>query len=98
MLNFRDSDESIKLAGDLLETMTKYDFNVDNSNPQDRSKNYEFRKETKFVIKQKGRPSNRNKSPIKLPNSPATMASGVSTLFLPSDPKDFCDRIKLLLH
>ena len=95
---FRDSDKSFKLAGDLLETMTNYDFNVDHSNPQDRNKNYEFGKEMKFDIKQKGRPSNGDKSLIKLPNSPATMVSGVSTLFLPSDPKDFCDRLKLSLH
>ena len=35
MLTFRDSNRSVKLDGDLLETMTNYDFNVGNSNPLD---------------------------------------------------------------
>ena len=35
----------------------------------------------------------------KLFKSPAIMASGVSnTIFLSSDPSEFCDRIKLLLQ
>ena len=35
MLTFRGSNRSFKLDGDLLETMTTYDFNVSHSNPQD---------------------------------------------------------------
>ena len=38
MLNFRDTNKFSELSGDLPETMTKYDFNVDHSNPQDRKK------------------------------------------------------------
>ena len=34
MLTFRDSNKSFKLDGDLLETMTNYDFNVSLSNPK----------------------------------------------------------------
>ncbi len=34
-LTFRDSSKSFKLNGDLLETMTCYDFNVSRSNPKD---------------------------------------------------------------
>ena len=34
-INFRDSNKSFKLDGDLLETMTIYDFNVDHSKSQD---------------------------------------------------------------
>ena len=34
MLTFKDSNTSVKLDGDLLETMTNYDFNVGQSNPQ----------------------------------------------------------------
>ena len=34
MITFRDNNESFNLDGDLLETMTEYDFNVDHSNQQ----------------------------------------------------------------
>ena len=52
----------------------------------------------KFDIKQKGRQSNRDRSLISLLKSAAIMASGTSTVFLPSDPNELCDRLKLLLQ
>ena len=42
MLTFRDSNKAFKLDGDLLETITSYDFNVEHSNQQDRKLIYEF--------------------------------------------------------
>ena len=63
-LTFRDSNKSFKLDGDLLETMTNYDLNVNHANPQDQKLIYEFGKEMKFDIKQKGRKSNRDESMI----------------------------------
>ena len=36
MLIFRDSIKSLKIDGDLLQTKTNYDFNVDHSSPQER--------------------------------------------------------------
>ena len=36
MLSFRVTNKSFKIDGDLLKTMTNYNFNVDHSNPQDR--------------------------------------------------------------
>ena len=42
MLTFRDSNKSFKLDGDLLETMTIYDFNVNHANPQDQKLIYEL--------------------------------------------------------
>ena len=99
MLTFRDSNRSVKLDGSLLETMTNYDFNVNHANPKKRKLKYEFGKEKKIYIKQKGRKSNIDKSMIKLLKSPAIMASGVSkTILLSSDPSELCDRIKLLLQ
>ena len=101
MLTFRDSNKSFKLDGDLLETMTNYDFNVNHANPQDQKLLYEFGKEMKFDIRQKGRKSKRDKSMIKLLESPAIMASasGVSkAIFLSSDPDELCNRLKLLLQ
>ena len=46
-----------------------------------------------------GRPSNRHNSVVKILNSPAIMASGVSNiLILSSDPDEMCDRLRLLLQ
>ena len=99
MLIFRDTKKSFKLVGDLLKRMKIHKVNVDHSNPQDRKITYEFGKEMKFVIKQKGRPSNRDKSEIKLLNSLTIMASSISnTIFLPPNPLELCDRIKFLLQ
>ena len=44
MLVSRETNRSFTLDGDLLRTMTIYQFNVDHSNPQDRKINYEFGK------------------------------------------------------
>ena len=99
MLIFRDSNKSFKLDGDLLETMTNYDFNVDHSNQQDRKLIYEFAKQMNFNNRQKGKKSDRDKSIVRLLRSPAIMASGVpKTIFLSSDPNELCDRLKLLLQ
>ena len=81
-----------------LETMTHYDFNVSHSNPKDQKLIYEFGKEMNFNFKQKGRKSDRDKSLIKLLKSSAITASGISTMFLPSDPDKVCQRWKLLLQ
>ena len=51
MLTFRDSKKSFILDGDLLETMTNYDFNVNHANPQGQKLIYEFGKEMNFDIK-----------------------------------------------
>ena len=89
MLTFRDSIKSFKLDGDLLETMTTYDFSVDNPNQQERKLIYEFGKEMNFNNKIKGRKSDRGRSPIRLLKSPAVMASSISkTIFLSSDPDE----------
>ena len=99
MLTFRDSNKIFKLDGDLLETITNYDFNVDHSNQKDRKLIYEFAKEMNLNIRQKGNKSDRDKSIVRLLKSPAIMPSGVSkTIFLPSDPDELCNRLKLLLQ
>ena len=54
MLAFGDSNKSLKLDGDLSETMTNYDFNISHSNPQDQKLIYEFGKEMKINNEQKG--------------------------------------------
>ena len=37
MITFRDSNKYFKIDGDLLETMTNYDFNVSHSNPKSKN-------------------------------------------------------------
>ena len=98
MIIFRDSNKSFKLDGDLLETMTNYDFNADHSNPQDKKLIYEFAKEIIFIIKKIGRKSDRDKSVKRILNTPAIMASAVTTIFLSENPDELCDRLRLLLQ
>ena len=91
MLFFRDSN---KLDGDLLETITNYDFNVSHSDLKDQKLIHEFGKEMNFYNRQRGRKKNRDQSMIKLLKSPAIMSSGTSKkTFLSSDPDEFCDTL-----
>ena len=99
MLLFRDSNRSFKLEGDLLKLITNYKFNADHSSPQDKKLFYEFAKEMNYDTKSTGRPSIRHNSIIKILDSPAIMASGISkTIFLSSDADEICERLKLLLQ
>ena len=98
MLTFRDSNKFFKLAGDLLETITNYDFNVSHSNPKDQKLIYEFAKEMNFNIKQKGRKRDRDRTLIKLLKAPAIIASGITTMFLSENPDELCNTLKTLLQ
>ena len=62
---------------------------------------YDFAKEMHFDQKALGKKSTRDKTLIKLLESPGLIvsASGVSkTIFLSSNPNELCDRLKLLLQ
>ena len=99
MITFRDSNKSFRLEGDLLKLITNYKFNADHSSPQDKKLIYEFAKEMNYDTKSTGRPSTRHTSIIKILESPAIMASGISkTIILSFDPNELCDRLKLLLQ
>ena len=99
MITFRDSNKSFRLEGDLLKLITNQKFNADHSSPQDKKLIYEFAKEMNYDTKSTGRPSTRHSSIIKILESPAIMASGISkTILLSSDTNELCDRLKLLLQ
>ena len=98
MLTFTHTNKSFTLYADLLKTLTKYNINVTHSNTQDHKLIYEFGKELKFHIIQKWRKSNRDVSLMKVLKTPAVLASGISTLFLPGNPNELRDRLKLLLQ
>ena len=99
MITFRDSKKVFKIEGDLYKIITDYKFNIDQSDQQDRKIIYEFGKEMKYKLKNKGRPSIRHNSMIRLLNQPPINASGFSkTIILSSDANELCDRLKLLLR
>ena len=81
-----------------MKTITYYDFSVIYSNPKDLKLTSEFGEEMNFNIKRKGRKSNRDKSFKKLLKSPAIKTSGTSTIFVPYNPNEICDRLKYLLQ
>ena len=92
-------DKSFRLEGDLLKLITNYKFNANYSTPQDKKIIYDFVKEMNYDIKSTGRPSTRHTSIIKILESPAILASGISkTIILSSDPNELCDRLRLLLQ
>ena len=99
MITFGDSNKSFRLDGHLLKLITHYNFNADHSSSQDKKLFYEFAKGMNYDTKSTGRPSIRHNSNIKILESPAIMASGISrTMFLSSDSNELCDRFKLLLQ
>ena len=99
MITFRDSNKTFRLEGYLLKVITNYKFNADHSSPQDKKLIYEFAKEMKYDTKSTGLPSTTHTSIIKILDSPAIMASGISkTIFLSSNPDELCEKLELLLQ
>ena len=101
MLTFRDTGKEFELKGDLLKMITNKNYNVDLDRLQDKKLRYNFAKEMNFDTKTLGNKSTRDITLIKSPKSPGLMvsASGVlKTIFLSSDPDEFCKRLKLLLQ
>ena len=101
MLTFRDTNKQFELKGDLLEMITNSKYNVDLASLTGKKLMYDFAKEMNFDQKAVGKKSIRDRTLIKLLNSPGLMvsASGVSkTIFLSSDANELCDRLKLLLQ
>ena len=79
--------------------ITNKHYNVNHASLSDKKLMYDFAKEMHFDERRVSNKSNRDKTLIKLLNSPGIMASGVlKTIFLSSDPDELCDRLKLLLQ
>ena len=99
MLTFPDTNEQFQLKRDLLKMITNKNYNINLASLADKKLMYDFAKEMHFDERRVGIKSTRDRTLIKLLNSPAIMASGVSkTIFLSSDPNELCDRLKLLLQ
>ena len=98
-LTFRDTKKQFELKGDLLKMITNKNYNVNLASLADKKLMYDFAKEMHFDERRVGKKSTRDKTLIKLLNSPAIMASGISkTIILSSDPNELCDRLRLLLQ
>ena len=98
MLTFRDTNKQIELKGDLLKMITSTKFNVDLASLSDKKIMYDIAKEMRFDLKAPGNKSTRDRKLIKLLESPANMASGITTIFLSENPNELCDRFKLILQ
>ena len=99
MFTLRDTGKEFELKGDLSKMITNSKFNVDLASLSDKKLMYDFAKEMHFDERNVGNKPTRDRKLIKLLNSPAIMASGVSkTIFLSSDANELCDRLKLLLQ
>ena len=101
ILTFRETGKEFELKGDLLKMVTNKNYNVDLASLQDKKLMYDFPKEVNFDTKALGNKSTRDRTLIKLLESPGLMisASGVlKTIFLSSDPDELCNRLKMLLQ
>ena len=96
-LAFCDADKNFKLHGDLLKTILNKNYNLDFAKLSDKKLLFELAMEMFFDEKTSGDKNDRNKSFIRLLQSPSIMASGISTIFLPENPNELCDRSNLLL-
>ena len=98
MLTFRDTGKEFESKGELLKMITNKNFNVNLASLQDKKLVYDFAKAMNFNTTALGNKSTRDRTPIKLLNSPAIMASGITTLFLSENAVELCDRLRLLLQ
>ena len=99
LLTFRETNKQFELKGDLLKMITNKNYNIDLASSSDKKLMYDFAKEMHFDGRRVGNKSTRDRTLIKLLNSPTIKASGISkTIFLSSDPNELCDRLKLLLQ
>ena len=96
LLTFCDIFKVFGLKGDLLKMITNKNYNVDLASLADKKLMYDFAKEMHFSLKAMGNKSTRDKTLKKLLKSAAIMASEFSATFLPFDPDEYCNRLKLL--
>ena len=98
MLTFRDTGKEFELKGELLKMITNKNYNVNLASLQDKKLVYDFAKAMTFDTKALGNKSTRDRTLIKLLNSPAIMASGITTIFLSENADELCYRFSLLLQ
>ena len=94
LLTFRDTNKQFELKGDLLKMITNKNYNIDLASLSDKKLMYDFAKEMHFDERRVGNKFTRDKTLIKLLNSPTIKASGISkTIYLSADPNELYDRL-----
>ena len=93
LLTFRDTDKKFELQGYPSKMITNKNYNVDLANLPDKILMHEFAKEMYFDGEILGNKRTRDKSLVRLLKSFAIMASRISTMFLPRNPNELCNRI-----
>ena len=78
LLTFRDTNKQFELKRDLLKMITNKNYNIDLASLSDKKLMYDFAKEMHFDERRVGNKSTRDKTLIKLLNSPTIKASGIS--------------------
>ena len=79
--------------------ITNKNYNVHLASLADRKLMSDFAKEMLFDVRGQGKKSTRDHTLIKLPKSPAIMASGIpNIIFLSSDSNELWKRLKILLQ
>ena len=104
MLIFRDTNEKFELEQVFLKTKTDENFNVELADLLDKKLIFEFAKEMNFDEKALGKKSTRDKTLIRLLDSPFIMAKSLQkesfsyTRWPSYNYNEFCDRLKLFLQ
>ena len=91
MSTFLDTQAKSLNKGDLLNMITNKNYIVYLTSLSDEKILYELAKEMHFDVKATGNKGTRNRSLIILLNSPAIMASLLSTVFLQKNPNELYD-------
>ena len=91
MLTFCDTGIEFELKGELLKMITNKNYNVNLASLQDKKLVFDFAKAMDFDTKALGNKSTRDRTLIKLLNSPVIMASGITTIFLSENADELCD-------
>ena len=97
-LTIRDTDKKYELQGDFLGMITIKNYNVDLAKLAAKKLMFDFAKEMYFDEKALGKKTTDEKSLTKMLNSPAIVASRISTIFSPENSNELFDRLKLLLQ
>ena len=98
LLTFRDTDQKFELKGGLFTRITNKNYNVHLASLSDKKLMFDYAKDMYFNVRKSGIKNTRDKPLIKLLNSPAIMAPGISKISLPGNLNELCDRSKLLLQ
>ena len=84
---FRDVVKKIKLLGDLFKMINNQNYNVDLTETSDKKLMYPIYKKMYFAEKALGNKRTKDKSLVRLLESAAILASGISTIFSPKNLK-----------